>query len=798
MTKDLSDSTPLDPANLPPVSGLSPEDAAALWKQLATVLTEANTAYFQDDAPIMSDGDFDAMRQALMVLEAEHPSLATEYSPTRSVGAAPSQHFSKVDHLAPMLSLDNAFTAEDVADFIDRIRRFLGLGPDAELDLTAEPKIDGLSASLLYENGKLVRGATRGDGRTGEDITTNLRTIADIPETLAGEGWPDRIEIRGEVYMSRQDFADLNAREIEAGRKPFANPRNAAAGAVRQLDVAVTRSRPLRFFAYAWAAESQPFAQTQSAAVACLSDWGFIINPLMSQAKDAKGLIASHTQIGAARADLDYDIDGVVYKVDRLELQARLGFVSRFPRWAIAHKFPAEQAVTRLNDIDIQVGRTGSLTPVAKLEPVTVGGVVVSNATLHNEDEIARKDIRIGDLVVIQRAGDVIPQVVRVLADKRPSEGLPVYQFPKACPVCGAHAVREIDDHGEADARRRCMGGLTCAAQAKERLKHFVSRKALDIDGLGARQIEMFHDKGVITAPQHIFELAARIEAAGLPPLEEWEGFGDVSARNLLLAIDDRRKIGFARFLTGLGIRHVGQTNAQLIARHFADFVAFRQAMTAAAASRPGASWLMLRGIDRMGETTLAALLDHVATQGLPETAPAVAAGGLAQQVAALRIAKVNTAASAALAAAFPDWDSLRHTVIKAAGQRPGPAFEALAAIDGMGEVSAESLIDFFDEPHNIEMLDALMTQIEIQPELAVATDTAVVGKTVVFSGTLEKMTRDEAKAQAQALGAKVSGSVSKKTDFLVAGPGAGSKLTKAEELGVEVLTEDEWLAMIA
>lgn len=798
MNQSLPDSEPLDPNNLISPDTLTPEEASGYWAQLVAAVEQADAAYYQDDAPVISDADYDALRKALIAVEAAFPDLATEDSPTQRVGAAPSSHFSKVDHLVPMLSLDNAFNEQDVTDFIDRIRRFLGLSSDDEVGVTAEPKIDGLSASLLYQKGRLVRGATRGDGRTGEDVTVNLMTISDIPHRLDGEGWPDEIEVRGEVYMARSDFSALNAREAEAGRKTFANPRNAAAGAVRQLDVEITRSRPLKFFAYGWGAASQPFSKAQSDAATQLAQWGFSINPLMTLETDATGLIAAYDKIAALRPDLDYDIDGVVYKVDRLDWQARLGFVSRFPRWAIAHKFPAEQAITRLNDIDIQVGRTGSLTPVAKLEPVTVGGVVVSNATLHNEDEIARKDIRIGDMVVVQRAGDVIPQIVRVLEDKRPADGLAPYVFPSECPVCGAHAVREVDAHGEMDARRRCTGGLTCGAQARERLKHFVSRKALDIDGLGAKQIELFHEKGVVSAPQHIFQLQARIEAAQLPPLDEWEGFGETSANNLLTAIDARRKTGFSRFLTGLGIRHVGETNARLLARHFSRFDAFVDAMKTAAADRPGKAWLRLSGIDRMGATTLAAFLDHVEAEGLPDQPPATMDGGLAQQIAALRISKVNSAAGEALAQAFGDWTTFRMIALDAAGQRPGPAFDVIADIDGMGRVSAEALIDFFDEPHNLDMLDSLLSEVDIEPEQAARSDTAVAGKTVVFTGTLEKMTRDEAKAQAQALGAKVASSVSKKTDYVVAGPGAGSKLTKAQDLGVEVLTEDEWLEMIA
>ena len=788
------DSTALPDLDL---SALSPDEAAALWDELAARIREADEAYYQNDAPELTDADYDQLRQRLIALETGFPQLVHEDSPTQKVGAVPSGPFSKVEHLAPMLSLDNAFTDEDVEDFLGRIRRFLNLGPDEELAVTAEPKIDGLSASLLYENGKLIRGATRGDGRVGEDVTANLRTIDDIPPTLKGEGWPDRIEIRGEVYMSHADFAALNEREAEAGRKTFANPRNAAAGSLRQLDSAITRSRPLRFFAYAWAASSDDFASGQFEAVKAFADWGFQINPRMTCATSAAGLIDAYNQLTQIRSELGYDIDGVVYKVDRLDWQARLGFVSRSPRWAIAHKFPAEQAVTTLNDIEIQVGRTGSLTPVAKLEPVTVGGVVVSNATLHNEDEIARKDVRIGDQVIVQRAGDVIPQIVASLADKRPPEGLPEYVFPDKCPICDSAAVRELDDKGEPDVRRRCTGGLICPAQAVERLRHFVSRKALDIDGLGAKQVELFFEKGVVERPQHIFMLKQRIEEMGLPPLEEWEGFGETSASNLYAAIDARRRLDFTRFLIGLGIRHIGTTNSRLLALHFGEFSALREAMSRAQAEQSGPAYRRLSSVPRIGAQTLEALLAHVAQNGVPEEPPVTANGQFSQQIEALRAPRLNTSAARELAARYEGWAQLRADLLAAQDQKPGPVYQDIASIDGMGEVSAKALIDFFAEPHNLEMLDSLLVQVEIAPAQAPKADGAVSGKTVVFTGSLERMTRDEAKARAQTLGAKVSGSVSKKTDIVVAGPGAGSKLTKAQELGVQVMTEDEWLALI-
>jgi DNA ligase (NAD+) len=694
-----------------PVEKLTPEEAAVELERLAGLIAEADAAYYQDDAPLMTDAEYDAARLRNAAIEARFPDLKREDSPSERVGAAAHDGFAKAAHAAPMLSLDNAFSDEDVSDFVDRIRRFLGLGADAPVAITAEPKIDGLSLSLTYEKGKLKRAATRGNGEVGEDVTDNARTLKDIPKTLSGKGWPDTIEIRGEVYMTKQDFAALNDRESEEGRKVFANPRNAAAGSLRQLNVDITKSRPLRFFAYAWAAESAPFADTQHEAVQAFKDWGFSTNPLMIRSETVEDLLEAYRDVERQRAGLPYDIDGVVYKVDRLDWQQRLGFVSRAPRWAIAHKFPAEKATTTLEGIDIQVGRTGSLTPVARLQPVTVGGVVVSNATLHNEDEIARLGVKPGDIVEIQRAGDVIPQVLRVVTD---GGGAP-WVMPHQCPVCGSDAVREVDAKGEEDVRRRCTGGLVCPAQAVERLKHFVSRKALDIDGLGAKQIQLFHEKGVLKGPQDIFRLAAAIEDAGLPPLAEWEGFGKISAKKLFDAIDGHRSVPFARFLNGLGIRHVGQTTSQLFARSFLN------------------------------------------------------------------------------------WETFWATVVTAATEGEGSeAWEALSGIDGIGATAVNALCDFEREAHNRDMLAALLSELTIEDEAKAASDSPVAGKTVVFTGTLERMTRDEAKARASALGAKVSGSVSAKTDLLVAGPGAGSKLKKAAELGVQTMTEDEWFDLIA
>lgn len=695
------------------VEALSEDQAKKELARLVTEIRLADASYFNDDNPHLTDAEYDALRRRNLAIETRFPHLKRSDSPSDSLGAPISDGFGKIEHGVPMLSLDNAFTDEDVAEFRNRIRRFLGLDANEPLEITAEPKIDGLSLSLTYENGKLIHGATRGDGRVGEDVTANARTLSDVPEQLAGTGWPNRIEIRGEVYMANADFAALNAQEEAAGRKLYMNPRNAAAGGLRQKDPRVTAQRPLKFYAYAWGEVSEPFASTQVEAVHKLADWGFQTNSLFAGHDDIDGLLGAYRDMVELRANLGYDIDGVVYKVDRLDWQQRLGQVSRFPRWAIAHKFPAEKAITTLEAIDIQVGRTGSLTPVARLTPITVGGVVVSNATLHNEEEIERLDVRVGDQVEIQRAGDVIPQVLRVIDPDRDGRADP-FVMPHVCPECGSAAVREVDDKGKADVRRRCTGGLICPAQVIERLKHFVSRKTLDIDGLGAKQIELFYNRGIVTAPQHIFQLPERIAVQGFDPLAKWEGFGDVSAAKLLGAIDERRKIPFARFLNGLGIRHVGQTTSDLFSRTFVR------------------------------------------------------------------------------------WDEFWSAVLTARDEPGGDAEQALTAIDGIGGAAVGALKAFAAEPHNLEMMSVLLSEVEILDGEAPASESPVAGKTVVFTGTLEAMTRDEAKARATSLGAKVSGSVSGRTDILVAGPGAGSKLKKAQDLGVQVMTEAEWIAFVS
>jgi DNA ligase (NAD+) len=717
------------------VDKLTSAEAEKELDRLAKQITEADRKYHGEDAPDLSDADYDTLRRRNAEIEARFPLLVRADSPSHRVGAKPSAKFAKVTHRVPMLSLDNAFGDEEVAEFLGRVRRFLGLKDGEEVVVMAEPKIDGLSASLRYEKGVLVQGATRGDGQEGEDITANLRTISDIPLRLKGKP-PAVLEVRGEVYMTHKAFEALNRRQEKDGKPTYANPRNSAAGSVRQLDSAITASRSLNFFAYTWGEISEMPAKTQSGMLEKFEEYGFIVNPLVKRCETLEQILRFYRDIETKRARLGYDIDGVVYKVDRLDLQERLGFVSRSPRWAIAHKFPAEQAETVLEGIEIQVGRTGKLAPVARLKPVTVGGVVVQNATLHNEDEIERLDARIGDTVVIQRAGDVIPQVLRVILEKRPKNAKP-YKFPDKCPVCGSHAVREVDEKtGKVDVDRRCTGGLICDAQTVERLKYFVGRDQFDIEGLGGTMIELFHDKGLLKEPADIFALTQKPEkvskvlaehraalseerraAESKEPVKtkaKKEDREDKVVENLMAAIEHRRTIGLDRFINALGIRHVGETTARLLARHYRSIEAFLE------------------------------------------------------------------------------------------GMKADNAKEELESLEGIGGVVAEAIHDFFDEPHNVKAVAHLLEKRGTQKPWLTVTDMAaparsspVSGKTVVFTGTLEKLTRQEAKARAEALGAKVSGSVSAKTDIVVAGPGAGSKLKEAQKHNVQVLDEDAWLKLI-
>jgi len=712
---------------------LSAEDAKDEHDALAAEIARHDRLYYEKTAPEISDAEYDRLRLRLNALEAAFPSLITPESPSQTIGATPSDKFAKVRHTVRMLSLGNVFSDEDVADFAGRVRRFLKFEPGEALDVTAEMKIDGLSVSLRYENGRLAVAATRGDGSEGEDVTANVRTIADIPQTIRANDVPAVFEVRGEVYMSHADFQALNERQIGKGGRMFANPRNAAAGSLRQLDPAITSVRPLRFFTWGWGEASALPADTNFGVLQAIHGWGFPLPPVQL-CRSVEEMLAVYRAIEMKRASLGYDIDGVVYKVNRLDLQERLGFVSRTPRWATAHKFSAEKATTVLNGIDVQVGRTGALTPVAKLAPVTVGGVVVQNATLHNEDEIRRKDVRIGDTVIVQRAGDVIPQILGPVLDQRPADAEP-FAFPTLCPVCGSHAVREAHPKtGKLDAVRRCTGGLICAAQAVERLRHFVSRHAFDIEGLGEKHIQAFFDEGRIKAPADIFTMAAR-DGATLPKLAEKEGWGPQSAANLFAAIEARRTISLERFIFALGIRHVGETTAKLLAKTFGSLDALRAAM-----AEPDASDL------RAGDELL------------------------------LERATVD------------DKRSLHKAIILA----------KLNEIDGIGDVVAQSIVDFFDEPHNREVVDALQHELTIEDYKPDQVSSLLAGATVVFTGKLERFTRDEAKAQAERLGAKVAGSVSKATTYLVAGPGAGSKLKKAEDLGLKVMTEDEWLELIS
>ena len=691
-----------------PVGDLTEKQAQADHARLAKEIAGHDRHYYQDDAPTVSDAEYDRLRQRYNAIEARFPQLRTAESLTQHVGAAPSARFAKVRHAVPMLSLDNAFAGEDVVDFVGRIRRFLRLPDDEEIVFSAEPKIDGLSMSLRYEDGELVTGATRGDGSEGEDVTANIKTLEDIPKQLKGKNIPAVCEVRGEVYMTKRAFLALNKRQAEAGGQVFANPRNSAAGSLRQKDPSITASRPLGFFAYGWGEMSKMPADTQSGMIKWFAACGFKTNPLTKMCRSIDELLAFHREIELRRGSLDYDIDGVVYKVDRLDWQGRLGFVSRSPRWAIAHKFPAEKATTVIRDIEIQVGRTGALTPVAKLEPVTVGGVVVQNATLHNADEIARLDVRVGDTVQIQRAGDVIPQVLGVVPENRP-RGAKVYEFPKRCP-CPLHTdvVREVIAGGEEGARVHCTGEFACPYQTLGHLEHFVSRRAFDIDGLGEKQIALFYEKGWVKEPADIFTLEKKHRGDLLAE----EGFGDVSVRNLFAAIEARREIALERFIYALGIRHVGETTAVALARGYGSWEAFHDAC--------------------------------------------------------LRLAKGDE-----------------------------DARQEMDALDQIGDTVIDSLRDYFAEAHNRRRIERLAAQVRIADAEKPRADSAVAGKTVVFTGSLELMTRDEAKASAERLGAKVSGSVSKKTDYVVAGPGAGSKLAEAKKLGVTVLTEDEWAKLI-
>jgi DNA ligase (NAD+) len=771
-----------------PVADLTEAEAVEELTALADEIARHDIAYHQHDDPAISDADYDALKRRNAEIEARFPHLVRENSPSLKVGAARSEKFGAVEHGVPMLSLDNAFADDEAAEFDVRIRRFLRLSADETVGYTAEPKIDGLSCSIRYVKGELVQAATRGDGRVGEDVTANVRTIGEIPHRLAGSGWPDEIEVRGEIYLGHEEFAALNAAAAEAGQKTYANPRNAAAGSLRQIDSTITAARPLRFFAYAWGAHSQPFAQTQWEALQKLKAWGFQTTPQSVRVENAAGLLAAYATMEQVRPHLAYDIDGVVYKVDRLDWQGRLGFVSRAPRWGIARKFPAQQARTILEAIDIQVGRTGAITPVARLHPVTVGGVVVVNATLHNADEIARKGLRVGDTVILQRAGDVIPQIVSVVEDE--TRGPEPFEFPSHCP-CPLHTelVRETTAAGAETVVRRCSGEFACPFQKLAHLRHFVSRRAFDIEGLGEKQLTTFSEMGWLNSPADIFRLKDRRDE-----ILTLDRFGETSVGNLLASIEDRRSIELDRFIYGLGIRHVGETTSTALARHFETVARFVETSKLAADQMAGPLYAELSDLDGLGPTAVSAVLEFARSgQGLlvPDEL------SLASRLQ-LAIPKLNTRARAALEARFGDWARFEAGARQAASETPGDAFLEVASVDAVGVVAARMIGEFFAEDHNRALVDDLLAELKVKDAERPKTDTAVAGKTVVFTGSLERMTRDEAKAQAERLGAKVSGSVSKKTDLVVAGPGAGSKLKEAEKHGVQVLTEDEWIALVS
>jgi DNA ligase (NAD+) len=776
------------------VADLTEAQAVEELEALADSLAAHDIAYHQQDAPMIDDGAYDALKRRNLDIETRFPHLVRDNSPSMRVGAARAEQFSPVEHGVPMLSLDNAFSNDEATEFDARIRRFLRLTPSDTVAYTAEPKIDGLSASLRYEKGVLVQGATRGDGRVGEDVTANLRTIKDIPQRLKGSGWPEVIEVRGEVYVELDAFSAFNQAAEEAGQRTYANPRNFAAGSLRQIDPKISAQRPLRFFGYAWGLVSEPFADSQWGALEKLAEWGFVTTaPPARRVENAQGLLDVYAEFETLRPQLGFDIDGVVYKVDDLEQQRRLGFVSRSPRWAIARKFPAQRARTILEAIDIQVGRTGAHTPVARLKPVTVGGVSVTNATLHNGDEIARLDVRIGDTVVLQRAGDVIPQIVEVVLEARPDGAVP-YDFPHVCecPLKTALA-RETNANGVESVVRRCTGEFACPFQRVEHLRHFVSRRAFDIEGLGEKQLQAFFDAGWITEPADIFKLAKDEEK--LAALRERDGYGETSIANLVKGINDRRKIGLDRMIYGLGARDIGETTSTVLARNFDRFEDLQAAAEAAAKGLPGETYLELSTAQGVGPKALDLLIE--AGKGGLLADPWPEAADLEIKIGHA-VPKLTKPAKAALAQRYGTWDAFAEGLADAAKGAPGDDYLHLAAVDGVGPVAAQSLARFFAEEHNRQKVANLVAELDIQPVAKPKTDTAVAGKTIVFTGSLEKMTRDEAKAQAESLGAKVASSVSKKTDLVVAGPGAGSKLKTATELGIQVMTEDEWLEMVA
>jgi DNA ligase (NAD+) len=793
------------------VGALTVGQARAEHARLSREIALHNEAYHGRDKPIILDSEYDILKRRLKDIEQGFPETYTPSSPSAAVGAAPKRGFPKVRHSVPMLSLDNAFSDDDVRKFVATIRRKLQLADSEPLFFTAEPKIDGLSASLLYVDGAFVRGVTRGDGEEGENVTTNLTTIKDIPKTLKGSP-PERFEVRGEVYMALADFRAINAQRESEGEGLYANPRNFAAGAVRQLDPDVTASRNLHFYAYTWGEKSALPAASQSGMLEAFEGWGLPVTPLWRRLEGEEALLAYYRGMLEKRHSLPHEIDGVVYKIDRLDFQDELGFATDHPRWAIAHKFPAEQTRTKLLKIDIQVGRTGKLTPVARLEPVAVGGVVVENATLHNEDEIARLDAREGDTVIVQRAGDVIPQIVSVIAKEH--HRAPPYAFPHICPKCGSHAVREIEEAtGKQEVDRRCTGGLVCPAQAVERLRHFVSRGAFDIEGFGESYAELFFNAGLVRSPADIFLLSKRVKDVKRTILErrkrqaaERQGKKGKAASgaikdadrtfkeidNLFAAIEARRRISFPRFLFALGIRHVGEVTSTALARHFVEVGALESAMKTIARERPGGAYLELGNLFHIGEQRVTRLLDH------PWKDMRISTGGdFAANFEQLGFSGFDARARASLAEHYVVWGKFVRAMRDATAHAPGARYVALMRQENVGAVVVESLIDFFGEKKNRDVVQRLLRQVRVEEMTGPSGPQPLTGVVVVFTGTLEKMTRGEAESRAQALGAKVTGTVSKKTSFVVAGPGAGGKLEDARKNGIPVLSEAEWLEKI-
>ena len=795
------------------VDKLSSAEAEKELDRLAKEIARHDRAYHGADAPEISDAEYDALRQRNAQIEERFPLLVRADSPSHRVGAKASDKFAKVKHRVPMLSLDNAFSDEDVADFLGRVRRFLGLKEEDEVAVTAEPKIDGLSASLRYENGVLVQGATRGDGQEGEDITANLRTIADIPLRLKGRP-PAVLEVRGEVYMTHKAFADLNKRQEKDGKPTYANPRNSAAGSVRQLDPSITASRALNFFAYSWGDISELPAKTQSGMLEKFESYGLTVNPLTARCETLAEILKFYRSIESKRARLGYDIDGVVYKVDRLDLQERLGFVSRSPRWATAHKFAAEKAKTVLEKIDIQVGRTGKLTPVAWLKPVTVGGVVVRRATLHNADEIDRLDAREGDEVEVQRAGDVIPQVVRVLDRDRPGRAKR-FIFPNICPECRSHAVREVDEKtGKLSVDVRCTGGLICPAQAVERLRHFVSRNAFNIEGFGDVYADLLFAEGLVRSPADIFRLEdregsvqqaiaklrkvqseAREAKTGRKVKKKVkdEDRAFEGLEKLFEAIRARRVIALNRFIYALGIPHVGEVGARVLSEKYRDVPHLIESVLAAVDQRPGPAFIELSMIPQVGEARRQALLDFFGSSHKPP----IKSEDLAEQIAELKISQLTKAAIQNLAAHYQTWTAFSRRMYDAAHEFPGEAYRAIAGHPGIGVVMTEELVEFFGESKNLSAVHDLLNYVDTRAERITSATGPLVGETIVFTGKLEAASREDAERRAMALGAKVTDAISKSTTLLVAGPGAGSKLEKATKLGVRVIDESEWLKLI-